>query len=71
MAHTRDVFDAMLTGRPYPVKAAISVASNPIMSLPDSFRFPSTGRCGKLQEAMRLTMKTFRLQKVKNFLPSL
>jgi anaerobic selenocysteine-containing dehydrogenase len=38
VAHTRDVFNAMLTGRPYPVKAAISVASNPIMALPDSLK---------------------------------
>jgi anaerobic selenocysteine-containing dehydrogenase len=38
VAHARDVFEAMLTGRPYPVKAAISVASNPIMALPDSFK---------------------------------
>ena len=38
VAHTRDVFNAMLTGRPYPVKAAISVASNPIIALPDSFK---------------------------------
>ena len=38
VAHAREVFQAMLTGRPYPVKAAISVASNPVLSLPDSFR---------------------------------
>ncbi len=38
VAHARDVFQAMLTGRPYPVKAAISVASNPVLSLPDSFK---------------------------------
>jgi len=38
VAHAREVFQAMLSGRPYPVKAAISVASNPVLSLPDSFR---------------------------------
>ncbi len=38
VAHARDVFEAMITGRPYPVKAAISVASNPVMSLPDSYK---------------------------------
>lgn len=32
-AHARAVFDAMRTGTPYPVKAAISVASNPLLSL--------------------------------------
>ena len=35
VAHARSVFDAMRTGKPYPVKAAISVASNPLLSLPD------------------------------------
>ncbi len=34
-AHARPVFDAMITGRPYPVTAAISVASNPLLSLPN------------------------------------
>jgi thiosulfate reductase/polysulfide reductase chain A len=33
VAHARAVFDAMRTGRPYPVRAAISVASNPLLSL--------------------------------------
>ncbi len=32
-AHARAVFDAMITGNPYPVTAAISVASNPLLSL--------------------------------------
>lgn len=36
VAHARSVFDAMRTGKPYPVKAAISVASNPLLSLPDA-----------------------------------
>ncbi|MFZ7111409.1 MAG: molybdopterin-containing oxidoreductase family protein [Desulfatiglandales bacterium] len=35
VAHARAVFDAMRTGKPYPVKAAVSVASNPLLSLPD------------------------------------
>lgn len=33
VAHSRAVFQAMLTGEPYPVRAAISVASNPLLSL--------------------------------------
>lgn len=33
VAHARAVFQAMLTGNPYPVRAAISVASNPLLSL--------------------------------------
>lgn len=33
VAHARAVFDAILTGRPYPVRAAISLASNPLLSL--------------------------------------
>ncbi|MFH1488567.1 MAG: molybdopterin-dependent oxidoreductase [Pseudomonadota bacterium] len=36
VAHARPVFDAMLTGKPYPVRAAISVASNPLLSLADA-----------------------------------
>jgi anaerobic selenocysteine-containing dehydrogenase len=36
VAHARSVFNAMRTGKPYPVKAAISVASNPLLSLPDT-----------------------------------
>ncbi|MEW6668595.1 MAG: molybdopterin-dependent oxidoreductase [Thermodesulfobacteriota bacterium] len=35
VAHARSVFDAMVTGKPYPVRAAISVASNPLLSLPN------------------------------------
>jgi thiosulfate reductase / polysulfide reductase chain A len=34
-AHARSVFNAMITGKPYPVTAAISVASNPLLSLPN------------------------------------
>ncbi|MFH1628188.1 MAG: molybdopterin-dependent oxidoreductase [Pseudomonadota bacterium] len=33
VAHARSVFEAILTHKPYPVKAAISVASNPLLSL--------------------------------------
>jgi anaerobic selenocysteine-containing dehydrogenase len=35
MAHARAVFEAILTGRPYPVTAAISLASNPLLALPN------------------------------------
>jgi anaerobic selenocysteine-containing dehydrogenase len=36
VGHARAVFNAMRTGKPYPVKAAISVASNPLLSLADA-----------------------------------
>lgn len=36
VAHARSVFNAMRTGNPYPVKAAISVASNPLLSLAEA-----------------------------------
>lgn len=35
VAHARSVFEAMLARKPYPVTAAISVASNPLLSLPE------------------------------------
>lgn len=38
VAHARAVFEAMITGRPYPVRAAISLASNPLLSLPNTPR---------------------------------
>jgi anaerobic selenocysteine-containing dehydrogenase len=38
VAHARAVFGAMLTGEPYPVRAAISLASNPLLALPDPRR---------------------------------
>lgn len=38
VAHARPVFEAMRTGRPYPVRAAISLASNPLLALPDPRR---------------------------------
>jgi len=36
VAHARTVFDAMITAKPYAVTAAISVASNPLLSLPNA-----------------------------------
>ncbi|MCG8637192.1 MAG: molybdopterin-dependent oxidoreductase [Desulfobacterales bacterium] len=36
MAHIREVMDAARTGSPYPVKAAISLASNPLLALPNT-----------------------------------
>ncbi len=36
VAHARDVFQAAVTGKPYPIKAMISAASNPMLSFPDS-----------------------------------
>ena len=33
VAHARAVCDAIISGKPYPVKAAISLASNPLLSL--------------------------------------
>jgi anaerobic selenocysteine-containing dehydrogenase len=35
MAHKRAVFEAILTRRPYPVTATISLASNPLLTLPN------------------------------------
>jgi anaerobic selenocysteine-containing dehydrogenase len=35
VAHERAVFDAVLTEKPYPVKAMISLASNPLLTLPN------------------------------------
>jgi len=35
MAHKHAVFEAILTGRPYPVTAMISLASNPLLTLPN------------------------------------
>jgi anaerobic selenocysteine-containing dehydrogenase len=35
VAHERAVFNAVLTGRPYPVTAMISLASNPLLALPN------------------------------------
>jgi len=38
VAHARAVCDAILTGKPYPVTAAISLASNPLLSLANTRR---------------------------------
>ena len=38
VAHARAVCDAMITGEPYPVRAAISLASNPLLSLANTRR---------------------------------
>jgi anaerobic selenocysteine-containing dehydrogenase len=38
MAHPRAVFNAMATGEPYPVRALISQAANPLMTLADPQR---------------------------------
>jgi anaerobic selenocysteine-containing dehydrogenase len=38
VAHARAVCDAMITGKPYPVTAAISLASNPLLSLANTRR---------------------------------
>lgn len=38
LAHAREVLDAVITGKPYPVKAAISLASNPLLSFPNTRR---------------------------------
>ncbi|GAB6097567.1 molybdopterin-dependent oxidoreductase [Desulfatiferula olefinivorans] len=38
MAHAKDVMDAVITGKPYPVTAAISLASNPLLSFPNTKR---------------------------------
>ncbi len=35
-AHLRDVFNAAITGRPYPVRAMLSVANNPLLAFPDT-----------------------------------
>jgi len=35
MVRERAVFEAILTRRPYPVTAAISLANNPLLALPD------------------------------------
>ena len=38
LAHAREVMNAAITGKPYPVTAAISLASNPLLSLPNTKR---------------------------------
>jgi len=36
MAHAREVFNTIISGKPYPVTAMLSVASNPMLSFPDT-----------------------------------
>jgi anaerobic selenocysteine-containing dehydrogenase len=36
LAHSRAVMDAILTGKPYPVTAAITLANNPLLALPNT-----------------------------------
>ncbi|MFZ0448873.1 MAG: molybdopterin-dependent oxidoreductase [Desulfatiglandaceae bacterium] len=38
MAHSREVFNAVLTGKPYPVTAIITLANNPLLALPNTMR---------------------------------
>jgi anaerobic selenocysteine-containing dehydrogenase len=38
LAHARDVLNAVITGKPYPVTAAITLASNPLLSFPNTKR---------------------------------
>ncbi|NIO08141.1 MAG: molybdopterin-dependent oxidoreductase, partial [Deltaproteobacteria bacterium] len=48
VAHARAVCDAMITGKPYPVTAAISLASNPLLS------FANTRRVYEALKALQL-----------------
>lgn len=36
LAHAREVMNAILTGKPYPVTAAITLANNPLLALPNT-----------------------------------
>ncbi len=36
VAHSREVLDAIITGKPYPVKAAITLANNPLLAFPNT-----------------------------------
>lgn len=38
LAHARDVLNAAITGKPYPVTAAITLANNPLLSFPNTKR---------------------------------
>ncbi|EFK07755.1 molybdopterin oxidoreductase [delta proteobacterium NaphS2] len=38
LAHARAVMDAIITGKPYPVTAAITLANNPLLALPNTKR---------------------------------
>ena len=35
LAHAREVWEAIITGKPYPVTAAITLANNPLLALPN------------------------------------
>jgi anaerobic selenocysteine-containing dehydrogenase len=48
LAHTRDVLNAAITGNPYPVTAAITLANNPLLS------FPNTKRVFEALKALQL-----------------
>ena len=36
LAHAREVMNAIITGKPYPVTAAITLANNPLLALPNT-----------------------------------
>jgi thiosulfate reductase/polysulfide reductase chain A len=38
LAHARDVLNAVITGKPYPLTAAITLASNPLLAFPNTNR---------------------------------
>lgn len=38
LAHAREVMNAIITGKPYPVTAAFTLANNPLLALPNSKR---------------------------------
>lgn len=38
LAHAREVMEAIITGKPYPVTAAITLANNPLLALPNTRR---------------------------------
>jgi anaerobic selenocysteine-containing dehydrogenase len=38
LAHAREVMNAIITGKPYPVTAAITLANNPLLALPNTKR---------------------------------
>jgi anaerobic selenocysteine-containing dehydrogenase len=48
LAHVREVWDAVITGKPYPVTAAITLANNPLLA------FPNTKRVFEALQALQL-----------------
>ncbi|MCF8026425.1 MAG: molybdopterin-dependent oxidoreductase [Desulfobacteraceae bacterium] len=48
LAHAREVMNAIITGKPYPVTAAITLASNPLLA------FPNTKRVFEALQALEL-----------------